>query len=57
MNEKIIITKRDTEVQKHLDKGYTVKSVTAQHVDGDPGYPNVGRFCFILSPPKNPVKS
>lgn len=44
MEQKVIITDSQYDVQNFLDKGWKVVSVTAQHVSTT----NYGKFCFIL---------
>ena len=50
MEQKIIISDSQYDVQKLLDNGWKVISVTAQHVSiGGGSYTtNNGKFCFIL---------
>ena len=44
MKHKVIITKSPADINDWLEKGWIVKSVTAQHV----GTTTTGSFCFVL---------
>lgn len=50
MKQKVIISDVEYNVQRLLDEGWKVVSVTAQHVSiGGGNYTtNNGKFCFIL---------
>ena len=51
MEQKVIITDSQYDVQNFLDNGWKVVSVTAQHVSIASGsylLANNGKFCFIL---------
>jgi hypothetical protein len=54
MEQKVMITDSQYDVQKVLDNGWKVVSVTAQHVSNSSGgqtyntTTNYGKFCFIL---------
>lgn len=51
--QKVIITESAREVNDFLDKGWTVVSITAQHVSITGGYDTkeFGKFCFVLERP------
>jgi hypothetical protein len=46
--QKVIITDSQYDIQHFLDEGWSVVSVTAQHVSTASSYPEKGKFCFIL---------
>lgn len=46
--QKVIITDSQYDIQSFLDKGWTVVSVTAQHVSTASSCAEKGKFCFIL---------
>lgn len=52
--QKVIITDSDQEINGWLERGWTVTSVTAQHVAVTVGgnahnvYSQKGKFCFLL---------
>ena len=54
MEQKVIITDTQYEVQNFLDNGWRIVSVTAQHVTNGGGgqtystTTHFGKFCFIL---------
>lgn len=50
MEQKVIITKSDSDINFMLDKGWRIVSVTAQHVSSSGGgYSSLeGKFCFVI---------
>lgn len=48
MEQKVIITNSQSDIQNLIDKGWRVISVTAQHVSTGSSYHLEGKFCFIL---------
>jgi hypothetical protein len=50
MEQKVIISDSQYDVQNHLDKGWRVVNVVAQYVSigGGNCTTNNGKFCFIL---------
>lgn len=48
MEQKVIITDSQYDIQSYLDKGWIVVSVTAQHVASSSSYVTNGKFCFVL---------
>ena len=48
MEQKIIISDSQYDVQNLIDKGWRVVSVIAQHVSTSSSIPLKGMFCFIL---------
>jgi hypothetical protein len=48
MEQKIIITEVQYEVQSLLDEGWSVVSVTAQHIASGTSFSTTGKFCIIL---------
>lgn len=48
MEQKVIITDSQYDVQSLIDKGWKVTSVTAQYVATGHNYTERGKFCFIL---------
>ena len=52
--QKVIITDSDRDINNYIDMGWTVFSVTAQHVACDNGASThvdtkmYGKFCFVL---------
>ena len=53
MEQKVIITDSQFDVQNLIDKGWRVTSVTAQHVSAGQTYQVLGKFCFILERDEN----
>jgi hypothetical protein len=47
MENKVLITDSEDGVNFFLDKGWTIKTVVAQHV-ASPSYVLKGMFCFVL---------
>jgi hypothetical protein len=48
MEQRVIITDSQYDVQSLIDKGWKVTSVTAQYVTTAHSYTERGKFCFIL---------
>lgn len=50
MEQKVIITDSDRDINEWLSTGWTIISVTAQHVSntGLPLDAILGKFCFVL---------
>lgn len=49
MEQKVIITDSQYDIQSYLDKGWKVVSITAQHIaTGSNTYQVNGKFCFLL---------
>jgi hypothetical protein len=44
MEQKVIMTKSQSDINEWLERGWRVKSVTAQHV----GTNTSGCFCFVI---------
>lgn len=52
MEQKVVITNSQYDVQTYIDKGWRVVSVTAQHVSAGT-FQVDGKFCFILERDEN----
>lgn len=48
MENKVIITDSQYDVNDHLSKGWTVKTVVAQHMSTGLSVTDRGKFCFVL---------
>jgi len=48
MEQKVIITESQTEINQWLEKGWKIISVTARHVSAGASYAVQGDFCFVL---------
>lgn len=46
--QKVVITKSETTINRHIEEGWTIESVTAQHVATGHGSHLEGQFCFVL---------
>jgi hypothetical protein len=51
MENKVIITNNEDSVNRYLDKGWIVKSVTPQFVATGASFELKGYFCFVLERP------
>ena len=50
MEQKVVITGSDSEINRYIVDGWLITSVTAQHVSvtGDSYATKEGKFCFVL---------
>jgi hypothetical protein len=48
MEQKVIITDKQSEINSWIEKGWKVVSVTAGHVSTGTSFTAHGMFCFIL---------
>jgi hypothetical protein len=46
--QKVIISDEDFKIQRYIQEGWLIVSVTAQHVSAGAGYAQYGKFCFVL---------
>ena len=50
MENIVVITDREYDINPYLKNGWTVKFVAAQHVSGG-SFKELGKFCFVLERP------
>ncbi len=48
MEQKVIITDSQYDINSELNKGWKIVSVTAQHVASGSSFEIRGKFCFVL---------
>ena len=48
MEQKVVITDLQYDINGELNKGWKIVSVTAQHVASGSSFETRGKFCFVL---------